>query len=254
MHKILINKKGLTLIEIIVTLAVLGVVVTPLMNMFLASHKINNQSDEEYVTLQLAQKYMEDVKSSSRISDITSRGYEDVGGGNYKTPNPDADKPYEVDVIITPKNADFKNTNDPGGSVPAVTIYDGSINWKSSLEDRTETIVNKTVDITFESDGITVEGTKHFMAGSVVNIKVILETDEIIINFVDSKVRGRIFLADNAKVWDFFVYGGESPEIIPVKELTAIDVLLYDIKINIYKGSGLGRTLVNRLESTNIFK
>ncbi len=65
--KKLLNKKGLTLIEIIVTLAVLGVVVSPLMSMFITSQKINTESRKEYEALLLAQKYMEEIKAMDTL-------------------------------------------------------------------------------------------------------------------------------------------------------------------------------------------
>lgn len=61
------NKSGLTLVEIIVTIAVLGIVICPLMSMFITSEKINRESDKEYKSIQQAQRYMEEIKSMSEI-------------------------------------------------------------------------------------------------------------------------------------------------------------------------------------------
>lgn len=78
--KRLLNYSGLTLIEVIVTLAVLGVVVTPLMSMFLTSQKINSQSHNEYKAVQIAQEYMEEIKSmeSLNMSLLDLDSYNDV--------------------------------------------------------------------------------------------------------------------------------------------------------------------------------
>ncbi len=78
--KRLLNYSGLTLIEVIVTLAVLGVVVTPLMSMFLTSQRINSQSHNEYKAVQIAQEYMEEIKSmeSLNMSLLDLDSYNDV--------------------------------------------------------------------------------------------------------------------------------------------------------------------------------
>ncbi len=57
------DNKGLTLVEIIVTLAVLGIVTSPLMAMFVTSQKINRQSELQYNAIQIAQEYMEEIKA-----------------------------------------------------------------------------------------------------------------------------------------------------------------------------------------------
>ncbi len=66
--KIILNKCGLTLIEIIMTFAVLGVVICPLMTMFISSHKINSLSEKEFKSMLLAQKYIEEIESMKKIN------------------------------------------------------------------------------------------------------------------------------------------------------------------------------------------
>lgn len=66
--KFILNKRGLTLVEIIMTFAVLGVVICPLMTMFITSHKICNFSEKEYKSMLLAQKYIEEIVSMERIN------------------------------------------------------------------------------------------------------------------------------------------------------------------------------------------
>ncbi|MDW5300401.1 MAG: type II secretion system protein [Sedimentibacter sp.] len=71
----LLNNKGLTLIEIIITLAVLGIVIAPLMSMFITSQKINTESENEYNAIQLAQKYMEEIKGMDVLDTDNADGY-----------------------------------------------------------------------------------------------------------------------------------------------------------------------------------
>lgn len=60
--------KGLTLIEVIITLAVIGIVITPLMSMFVVSAKINGESSLELKSILTAQKYMEEIKASGDVN------------------------------------------------------------------------------------------------------------------------------------------------------------------------------------------
>lgn len=247
------NNRGLTLIEIIVTLAVLGVVVTPLMNMFIASQKINNESNEEYKTLQLAQKYMENIKSAEYIDDIVNElHYTPNGINTYRTPDPNEDLPYEVAIKIIPNPAGTPVSNGPGEdeNLPVVTIYDSSVKWETDSEVKTLSIENAEVDITVGGTEITVAGEGHPVMGS--DMEVRLETSEAVearMNFINSTDSGKVYLTDNGREWSFDVFGGKAPDIVSVEELPA-DEILYDIEIEIYKSG----QQVNRLESTNIFK
>ena len=61
--KLLRNTEGITLVETIITMAVLGAVIVPLMNLFVMSEKINNESSIEYKSILQAQKYIEEIKA-----------------------------------------------------------------------------------------------------------------------------------------------------------------------------------------------
>ena len=63
----LFNNRGLTLIEVIMTLAILGVVICPLMNMLVLSEKINKEGRKEYKSIQTAQYYMEEIRDMDEI-------------------------------------------------------------------------------------------------------------------------------------------------------------------------------------------
>lgn len=63
----LFNNKGLTLIEVIMTLAILGVVICPLMNMLVLSEKINKEGQIENKSIQTAQYYMEETRAMDGI-------------------------------------------------------------------------------------------------------------------------------------------------------------------------------------------
>lgn len=61
------NNHGLTLIEIIMSIAILGIVICPLMSLLIFSQKINNDGMKELKYLQQAQKYMEEIKSLNEL-------------------------------------------------------------------------------------------------------------------------------------------------------------------------------------------
>lgn len=61
------NNRGLTLVEVIMTLTILGVVICPLMNLLVLSVKINNKGENEYGSIQSAQYYMEEIKAMDEI-------------------------------------------------------------------------------------------------------------------------------------------------------------------------------------------
>ena len=63
----LFNNRGLTLIEVIMTLAILGLVICPLMNMLVLSEKINKEGRKEYKSIQTAQYYMEETRAMDGI-------------------------------------------------------------------------------------------------------------------------------------------------------------------------------------------
>lgn len=53
--------------EVILTLALLGVLVGPLMNLLVVSQRISSQSEKEYNYIQTAQYYMEEIKAMNEI-------------------------------------------------------------------------------------------------------------------------------------------------------------------------------------------
>ncbi|WP_202710856.1 prepilin-type N-terminal cleavage/methylation domain-containing protein [Sporosalibacterium faouarense] len=72
MKKILMNNKGITLIEIIVTIAILSIIIIPVFSMFLTTAKANRYSDDKMKSTIIGQKVMEDIKSSMVIEEGTN--------------------------------------------------------------------------------------------------------------------------------------------------------------------------------------
>lgn len=59
------DSKGLTLIEVIVSVAILGIIIVPLSSLFTHSIKINLNSKDRMTANHVAQQYMEELKFSS---------------------------------------------------------------------------------------------------------------------------------------------------------------------------------------------
>ncbi|WP_099190675.1 PilW family protein [Tepidibacter mesophilus] len=61
------SNKGLTLVELIVSLAILGIIIVPLSTFFVNTIKINKDSEDRLKANQLAEKYIEKTKFSDSI-------------------------------------------------------------------------------------------------------------------------------------------------------------------------------------------
>jgi prepilin-type N-terminal cleavage/methylation domain-containing protein len=73
------NKKGYTLIELIITLAVIGIMIIPIFNSFISSHRINLQSKRSISAAYAAQSQVEFIKSRSfiELKDLFNKNIDD---------------------------------------------------------------------------------------------------------------------------------------------------------------------------------
>ncbi|MCB2312655.1 type II secretion system GspH family protein [Clostridium tagluense] len=62
-------KKGFTLIEVILSLAILSIVIGPILSLTTSTVKINKKSDNKIQAVNIAQKYLEEIKSSEYVID-----------------------------------------------------------------------------------------------------------------------------------------------------------------------------------------
>ena len=60
------NNEGLTVVEIVMTIAILGVLIAPLMSIFVTA--INKENNKELKSAQLAQMYMEEIKAMDELN------------------------------------------------------------------------------------------------------------------------------------------------------------------------------------------
>jgi prepilin-type N-terminal cleavage/methylation domain-containing protein len=128
--KFIKSKKGLTLIEIIISLAILSIIIAPILSLTLNSVKINKKSDEKMEALSLAQKKIEGIKSPKYIIDKSS--YTQIGSeltrnyteGAYKITEtlliPSQSQVVDEFSIITDNQADIVVKFDG----PNIGVYD----------------------------------------------------------------------------------------------------------------------------------
>lgn len=98
--KLLCHKDGICLVEIIITLAILGIVIVPLMNLFVMSAKINHESRKEYKSMLEAQEYIEEVKAFPVID--TSKYIFDSSTGLYTRFVVQTENEFGADIKIKP--------------------------------------------------------------------------------------------------------------------------------------------------------
>ena len=83
MYKLIRKSEGLTLVEIIISLAILGIIIVPLSTLFVNSAMINRRAEIQLLANQTAQRFMEEFKTKSfaELLSIMSAGmYEDSVG------------------------------------------------------------------------------------------------------------------------------------------------------------------------------
>ncbi len=212
-----LNNKGLTLIEIIITLAILGVVVTPLMSMFVTSQRINRESEIKYRAIQLAQKYMEDVKSESSLDVSTGSGYMGMDG-DYSREIPN-DSGYRLVVSI--------NEND------VVDIDD-----VDSVDVPGDGEYDDIVDVTVPDDLKTIDIMNDDAA-----IRVNLKTDNGKLKVETSTFTGaKLYMFKDDSSYNYTISGNAT--VIEVQEgMDKPDNILYYITINVYDGARLIETV-----------
>ncbi len=117
------NQKGFSLIEVVLSLAIISIIVVPFIQIFINSTYTNNLSKREIQASFLAQKYMEEAKAELNyfslvdMEDVSER----ANGTMFKENN-------EQDFKIVTEYNDVTNTINKGNS----SISDGSIIIKDS--------------------------------------------------------------------------------------------------------------------------
>lgn len=126
------DHKGITLVEIIVSIAILGIIVTPLSSLFVTTVRNNSMARDKMIANQLAQKFMEDVMLDVKKGGRISVGEQTLDDGKF--------------MITT--NIDRKNKYGLGNSSGNIVVnnYDKSLDLsdfiKISNNDKLDLIIS----------------------------------------------------------------------------------------------------------------
>lgn len=216
--KKLLNNKGLTLVEIIITLSVLGIVIVPLMSMFITSQKINNESDMKYHAIQLAQEHIESIKAMEPTLDTVEYPSTGVEGKYSKTITTSDD--YQL-IIKIEKDSSIVHSEVSMTSVP--TSYDK------------EVAVNDASTITIDVAGERTIKVQLNVDNGKIDIKN--GNDSLKLYFFKSDINFKYTITGNATVIEV-----EDDMDIP-------DNFLYNITVDVLKGS----KLIDTIKGTTVF-
>lgn len=89
MENLLKSNKGFTLIELIISLAIFGMIITPISSLFISSYKANISAKNQMRATYIAQREMERLKTSY---DITNRDGENIVDNTYTDFN------YDIEI------------------------------------------------------------------------------------------------------------------------------------------------------------
>ncbi|SHH46238.1 type IV pilus modification PilV family protein [Tepidibacter thalassicus] len=133
------SNKGLTLVEIIVSLAILGIIIAPLSSLFVSTIKINKDSENRMKADLLAQKYMEEEKHS----DVTGEKNETISDGDFQI-----NKKVEKYGSYSIQKGEGFNTN----CQIEVEIENGKLNFKGDNSNSFELENNKLIQLEIKKD------------------------------------------------------------------------------------------------------
>lgn len=228
------NKNGFTLVEIIVTLAIMSIVIGPLMAMLITSQEINNESEKEYKSLQYAQQYLEEIKTMDSIN------------LNYYPKTLTTTDGYTIHIAVSPSSvADSEEALDYDATM---TINaESNIIWEDEFSTTVIYMVDGMVDLAINTDMgeskifIEEEEPKVLTAVASPKINVVLFADTTI-NILNCDGNVEFYVNDNDKqyIWNINVNKGIAPKIYSIEKKSALDIL-YDITISVTK-DGITKT------------
>ncbi|MBS4536190.1 prepilin-type N-terminal cleavage/methylation domain-containing protein [Clostridium sp. D2Q-14] len=72
MKRIIFNNKGISLLELIISLALLGIIIIPISSLFIGSAKANKATNDKIIASCIAQREIERIKSLEKLSEENS--------------------------------------------------------------------------------------------------------------------------------------------------------------------------------------
>jgi prepilin-type N-terminal cleavage/methylation domain-containing protein len=213
------NNKGLTLVEILITLAVLGIVIMPLMSMFFTSQKMNNESEMKYRAIQFAQ--------AMKILNTEDDGYPPRGDGSYGyVTSPDSEG-YTIDVRIE-KGAEYEGSDIEPAGIP---VFDRPI-YIITDEDELE------IDIAPGIEKIGIE------------IAIPYDNAKAKIRLVNSDENLKVYIFKNKEHINSYKIMGDATVIEVAENSAKPDNQLYDITVTVEKDG----SLIDIIRGTTVFE
>jgi type II secretory pathway pseudopilin PulG len=127
--KLLKCKKGITLIEVILSLTILTMVLIPLSSMFITTARVNANTKELMMSNQLAQEYMEKIKGASNIDPFVNGDLDGDGSMIYNVNK--YGKDYNIKTTITSIPDEYKKTI--GRELPSANLEINELNADSTI-------------------------------------------------------------------------------------------------------------------------
>ncbi|WP_432665233.1 type II secretion system protein [Wukongibacter baidiensis] len=230
--QVLKENKGITLIEIIVSIAILGIIVTPLGSLFVSSVRNNSFAKEKMIANQVAQSYMEKFMADtiSYIDPDTNTGY---------VSDTDSNSGMTVEVAINEFNEEDSYENSTGQSIE----YNYSAN-ASEIDDTNNTLI-------IESDGtvklssklLSLISSDSIETGINIEMKCNASTDKELKVSNESGKRVNIFKVKSSSGGKVVTIDTESGEVYTYQNVYDESVVnekknrVYKIKIIVKKGS-----------------
>ncbi|GFZ32512.1 hypothetical protein CSC2_30380 [Clostridium zeae] len=133
------KKKGMTLLEVIISIAIIGIMIVPIGNMILTSVKINKNGEDKQQAVYLSQQVLDGLKSIGSFENATIVLNNDSSNPLLINALGTAGSlnlgDYRVDVTINRKNQDVSyNNNDTS------TSYDEKVEVSRDDDNRTFTL------------------------------------------------------------------------------------------------------------------
>lgn len=209
MKNILKNRKGITLIEIIVTLAIVGIIVVPISTLFISTARTNKFAEDKMEATALAQNYMERVKASTDVNVwdniINTEGKFKVEidinkYSKYNFPQETSGDSIEYDYRIEVQNKDIKlynsSENDLGVLATINSSLDKDIEMKFTYEDNKVdfSVVQNDISIITESVGWTGDIKIKIDIVDILNVEIegINESNDNMIFYIAKSNQGNI--------------------------------------------------------------
>ncbi len=258
--KFIKNKKGLTLIEIIISLAILSIIIAPILSLTLSSVKTNKKSDEKMEALSLAQKNMEGIKSPKYI--IVKSNYIQIGNELTRNYNDGAYKITETLLIPSQSQVvdEFSIIRDDEADI-VVKFHGANI----GVYDKDNDALIKNLGVTNNSSVVEVRCDNSMLdfgldevyklpitTGSdfQINVKIYLSNNNLKMNIINLSNNGKLKLhfikQDESSQFTFnkFIGNVEYYSINPsnLPNNNSDQYRLYEVKVKIEK-IGTGETL-----------